>query len=148
MPVKRLSYYEVVLSRSFDRWNIVLIFHFWASESVAVELPVSPVSLFRCQFCGKATVPFLTVNVIDYRAQPMMEHTSSQESVSHVKGQTSNFGEHAIMNYCHSIHISQCRLRIDQFLHAVFAWIKCAPSFSRFLLEHLLYFLFSHIQFC
>ncbi|XP_023718394.1 DENN domain-containing protein Crag isoform X4 [Cryptotermes secundus] len=46
----------------------------------------------KCQFCGKATVPFLTVNVIDYRAQPMMEHTSSQESVSQVKGQMSNFG--------------------------------------------------------
>jgi hypothetical protein len=100
MPVKSLSSYEVVLSRSFDTWNIVKIFHFLASE-----LSVSPVSLFRCQFCEKATVPFLTVSVIDYRAQPMMEHTCSQESMSHVKGQMSNFGEHAFMNYCHSIHI-------------------------------------------
>ncbi|KDR07911.1 C-myc promoter-binding protein [Zootermopsis nevadensis] len=45
----------------------------------------------KCQFCGKATVPFLTVNVTDYRGHPMAEHISSQESVSHGKAHISNF---------------------------------------------------------
>ncbi|PSN49786.1 hypothetical protein C0J52_01385 [Blattella germanica] len=46
----------------------------------------------RCQFCQKLTVPFLTVNVSDYRNQPMMEHTSSQESVSHSRTRFSSLG--------------------------------------------------------
>jgi hypothetical protein len=38
-------------------------------------------------------VPFLTVNVMDYRAQPMVEHSSSQESISRGKAEMSNLGE-------------------------------------------------------
>jgi hypothetical protein len=50
----------------------------------------------RCPFCGKATVPFLTVNVIDYRAHPMVEHGSSQESISRGKAEKSNLGENVV----------------------------------------------------
>jgi len=65
----------------------------WFSSVDWMDLIVS-LTLCRCQFCGKATVPFLTVNVIDYRGQPMSEHLSSQESMSYSKAQTSNLGEH------------------------------------------------------
>jgi hypothetical protein len=50
----------------------------------------------RCPFCVKATVPFLTVNVMDYRAQPMVEHDSSQESISRGKAEKSNLGENLV----------------------------------------------------
>jgi len=41
-------------------------------------------------------VPFLTVNVMDYRAQPMVEHSSSQESISRGKAEKSNLGENVV----------------------------------------------------
>jgi hypothetical protein len=41
-------------------------------------------------------VPFLTVNVIDCRAQPMVEHSSSQESISRGKAEMFNLGEHVV----------------------------------------------------
>ncbi|XP_069704600.1 DENN domain-containing protein Crag [Periplaneta americana] len=46
----------------------------------------------KCQFCGKATVPFLTVNIVDYRAHPMMENSSSLESISQRKGRSPTAG--------------------------------------------------------
>lgn len=73
----------------------------WMAANLIVSL-----ALCRCQFCGKATVPFLTVNVTDYRGHPMAEHISSQESVSHGKAHISNFGEHFFVKYSHCIHIS------------------------------------------
>lgn len=41
-------------------------------------------------------MPFLTVNVMDYRAQPMVEHGSSQESISRGKAEKSNLGENVV----------------------------------------------------
>jgi len=41
-------------------------------------------------------VPFLTVNVMDYRAQPMVEHGGSQESISRGKAEKSNLGENVV----------------------------------------------------
>ncbi|XP_047003127.1 DENN domain-containing protein Crag isoform X1 [Schistocerca americana] len=39
----------------------------------------------KCQFCGKATVPFLSVTILDYRSQPKMASAQSQESVNRSK---------------------------------------------------------------
>ncbi|XP_063215911.1 DENN domain-containing protein Crag isoform X5 [Bacillus rossius redtenbacheri] len=36
----------------------------------------------KCQFCSKATVPFLSVNILDYRGQPMVAPSASRESVA------------------------------------------------------------------
>lgn len=41
-------------------------------------------------------MPFLTVNVTDYRAQPMVEHSSSQESISRGKAEKSYLGENVV----------------------------------------------------
>lgn len=107
--------HRLVLSESSDEWYTVKIFTvililMLPSENVSkasqmlstrfssvdwmVTCLIVILALCRCQFCGKATVPFLTVNVIDYRGQPMAEHMSSQESMLHGKAHTLNLGEH------------------------------------------------------
>lgn len=41
-------------------------------------------------------MPFLTVNVMDCRAQPMVEHGGSQESISRGKAEKLNLGENVV----------------------------------------------------
>lgn len=70
-------------------------------------------------------MPFLTVNVIDCRAQPMVEHGSSQESISRGKAEKSNLGENVVAV------LKLSRLRMEEVLVLHFHTFICVRYCSR-----------------